>query len=95
MWFNMEVSLIKKDERSLELLIKDIDISLMYLLQLNLLNDKRVKNISVKKGHPLNREAYIYLLTDGSDPKIVMNDGLNGAAEITKSLKNELEKALS
>jgi DNA-directed RNA polymerase subunit L len=91
----MEVSVIKKDDKSLELLIKDIDISLMYILQLNLLNDKRVKNVSVKKGHPLTREAYIYLLTDGSDPKAVMNDGIDKATEITKSLKNELEKALS
>ncbi|MGC8557372.1 MAG: RpoL/Rpb11 RNA polymerase subunit family protein [Nitrososphaeria archaeon] len=91
----MEVSVIKKDDKSLELLIKDIDISLMYILQLNLLNDKRVKNVSVKKGHPLTREAYIYLLTDGSDPKSVMNDGIDKATEITKSLKNELEKALS
>ncbi len=91
----MEVSVIREDEKSLELLIKDVDISLMYLLQLNLLNDKRVKNISVKKGHPLTREAYVYLLTDGSNPKIVMSDGLNRASEITKSLKDELEKALS
>lgn len=91
----MEVSLINKDEKSIELLIKDVDISLLYLLQLNLLSDKRVKNISVKRGHPLSRDAYVYLLTDGSDPKAVMSDGLSRASEIAKSLKDELEKALS
>ncbi|MGC8569086.1 MAG: RpoL/Rpb11 RNA polymerase subunit family protein [Nitrososphaeria archaeon] len=91
----MKISVLNKTENSIELMFKNVDFSLLRIVQHALLEDKRVKNISVKRGHPLTKELYLYLLTDGSDPKQVLKEGIGRAREMTKSLKAELEKALS
>ena len=91
----MKISVISKTENSLELMFQEADFSLLRLIQTALLSDKRVKNIAVKKGHPLTKESYLFILTDGSDPKVVLKEGIEKAKNTAKSLKEELEKALS
>ncbi len=91
----MEISVVSRTDNSLELLLKNVDFSLLKIIQTNLIDDKRVKNISVKRGHTLTKEVYLFILTDGSDPKQVLKDGIERAKDMTKSLKEELENALS
>ncbi|MFP3304372.1 MAG: RpoL/Rpb11 RNA polymerase subunit family protein [Nitrososphaeria archaeon] len=87
--------MVSRTDSSLELVFKDTDFSLLRIIQTNLLNDKRVKNISVKRGHPLTKDVYLFILTDGSDPKLVLKEGIEKSKEMAKSLKEELENALS
>ncbi len=91
----MEISVISRTDNSLEIVFKNADFSLLKIIQTNLIDDKRVKNISVKRGHILTKEVYLFILTDGSDPKQVLKDGIEKAKDMTKSLKEEIENALS
>ncbi len=91
----MEISVVSRSDNSLELVFKDADFSLLKIIQTNLIDDRRVKNISVKRGHILTKEVYLFILTDGSDPKQVLKEGIEKAKNMTKSLKEELENALT
>ncbi len=91
----MRLSVIQRSENSLELKVEGLDISALYLIQEALIDDPRVKNIAVKRGHILTGESFLYILTDGSDPKDVLKNGISKASTITKSLKEDIEKALS
>jgi len=91
----LEISIVSKTDSSLEIVFKNTDFSLLKIIQTNLLNDKRVKNISVKRGHPLTKDVYLFILTDGSDPKQVLKEGIERSKDMAKSLKDELENALS
>lgn len=91
----MKLTVIQRSSDSLELKVEGLDVSALYLIQESLINDPHVKNIAVKRGHLLTGESYIYILTDGSDPKDVLKQGILKASTVAKSLKEDMEKALS
>lgn len=91
----MKLTVVQRTADTLELRVEGLDISALYLIQDSLIDDPRVKNIAVRRGHILTGELYLFLLTDGSDPKEVLKEGIAKASTVAKSLKEELEKALT
>ncbi|MDG7041111.1 MAG: hypothetical protein JRN19_00760 [Nitrososphaerota archaeon] len=90
----MDLKVIERSNDSLELSFTDMDISLLTLLQKLLLKDKRVKSASVKRVHPLTKENLLFMKTVGDDPKLILEETLDAAYNLTKGLKEDLISGL-
>jgi DNA-directed RNA polymerase subunit L len=87
-----EISDVKDNE--IELKIHDEDISVLYIIQHELLKEKSVDFAGVIQKHPLTNEHHMRVSTKRKDPMEVIQDASASAQEYSKDLLSMLKSAL-
>lgn len=87
-----EISDVKDNE--IELKIREEDISILYIVQHELLKEKSVDFAGVIQKHPLTKEYQMRVATKRKDPMEVMQDSSASAQEYSKELLGMIKSAL-
>ena len=84
------------NQNELELKLQDEDISIMYIIQYELLKERNVEFAGVPLKHPLIRDYTLRIVTKKSDPIESIRDvsitTSNYLKEIASTLKTNLKK---
>ena len=81
-------------DNELELKIREEDISVLYIVQHELLKEKSVDFAGVILQHPLIRDYKMRVATKRKDPMEVMQDAAASAADYSKELAGLIKAAL-
>ena len=87
-----EVSDVKDNE--IELKVREEDISVLYVVQHELLKERSVEFAGVIQKHTLTREYLLRVVTKRKDPMEVIQDASSSAAEYSKDLTGLIKSAL-
>jgi DNA-directed RNA polymerase subunit L len=87
-----EVTDIKDNE--IELKIREEDISILHILQHELLKEKSVDFAGVIQKHPLTKDYQLRVATKRKDPMEVIQDASTSAQEYSKDILNIVKTAL-
>ena len=87
-----EVSDAKDNE--VELKVRDEDISVLYVVQHELLKEKSVEFAGVVQKHPLAKEYQLRVVTKRKDPMEVIQDASSSAVDYSKELTSLIKSAL-
>jgi DNA-directed RNA polymerase subunit L len=90
----MRAEVLSAKENELELKLQDEDISVMYIIQHELLKEKGVDFAGVILKHPLTREYFIRVLTRKRDPFEVIQEASAKASEVMKELSVAIRPTL-
>ena len=82
-----------KDDQA-ELKIQEEDISVMYIVQHELLNDKNVEFAGVVLKHPLLRDYILRIAARKKAPMETIYEATANAAEIVKEISSTIKAAL-
>lgn len=88
----MEVELVNITDKEVELNIKDEDISILYILQHELLKDKNVKFAGFSLKHPLTLEYYFRVVAD--EPLEAILKAIKKAKTNVKELESSIKKVV-
>lgn len=88
----VEISDVKDNE--IELKIREEDISVLYIVQHELLKEKSVDFAGVIQKHPLAKEYQMRVTTKRKDPMEVIQDASTSAQEYSKELFSMIKSAL-
>lgn len=86
--------MLSAKENELELKLQDEDISVMYIIQHELLKEKGVDFAGVILKHPLTREYFIRVVTRKRDPFEVIQEASAKASEVMKELSGAIRPTL-
>lgn len=86
--------MLSAKENELELKLQDEDISVMYIIQHELLKEKSVEFAGVILKHPLTREYFIRVVTRKRDPFEVIQEASAKASEVMKELSGAIRPTL-
>lgn len=86
--------MLSAKENELELKLQDEDISVMYIIQHELLKEKNVDFAGVILKHPLTREYFIRVVTRKRDPFEVIQEASAKASEVMKELSVAIRPTL-
>ena len=86
--------MLSAKENELELKLQDEDISVMYIIQHELLKEKSVEFAGVILKHPLTREYFIRVVTRKRDPFEVIQEASAKASEVMKELSVAIRPTL-
>ena len=81
-------------DNELELKIREEDISVLYIVQHELLKEKSVDFAGVILQHPLIRDYKMRVATKRKDPMEVLQDAAASAADYSKELAGLIKAAL-
>ncbi|MDF2782618.1 MAG: rpoL [Nitrososphaeraceae archaeon] len=90
----MRAEVLSAKENELELKLQDEDISVMYIIQHELLKEKGVDFAGVILKHPLTREYFIRVVTRKRDPFEVIQEASAKASEVMKELSVAIRPTL-
>lgn len=90
----MRAEVLSAKENELELKLQDEDISVMYIIQHELLKEKGVDFAGVILKHPLTREYFIRVVTRKRDPFEVIQEASAKASEVMKELTGAIRPTL-
>ena len=90
----MRAEVLSAKENELELKLQDEDISVMYIIQHELLKEKGVDFAGVILKHPLTREYFIRVVTRKRDPFEVIQEASAKASEVMKELSSAIRPTL-
>lgn len=90
----MRAEVLSAKENELELKLQDEDISVMYIIQHELLKEKSVDFAGVILKHPLTREYFIRVVTRKRDPFEVIQEASAKATEVMKELSGAIRPTL-
>jgi DNA-directed RNA polymerase subunit L len=90
----MHAELANIKDNELELKLQDEDISIMYIIQHELLTEKNVEFAGVMLKHPLTREYIIRIITRKKDPFEIIEEATSKASEVIKDIIGMLKPAL-
>jgi DNA-directed RNA polymerase subunit L len=90
----MRAEVLSAKENELELKLQDEDISVMYIIQHELLKEKGVDFAGVILKHPLTREYFIRVVTRKRDPFEVIQEASAKASEVMKELSGAIKPTL-
>lgn len=90
----MRAEVLSAKENELELKLQDEDISVMYIIQHELLKEKSVDFAGVILKHPLTREYFIRVVTRKRDPFEVIQEASAKASEVMKELTGAIRPTL-
>ncbi len=88
----VEVTDVKDNE--IELKIREEDISILHILQHELLKEKSVDFAGVIQKHPLTKDYQLRVATKRKDPMEVIQDASTSAQEYSKDILNIVKSAL-
>ena len=89
---SVEITNIKDNE--IELKIREEDISILYVIQHELLKEKSIDFAGVIQKHPLTREYQLRMATKRKDPMEVIQDASASAQEYSKELLSIIKSAV-
>jgi DNA-directed RNA polymerase subunit L len=81
-------------DNELELKVREEDISILYIVQHELLKEKSVDFAGVILQHPLIKDYKMRVATKRKDPVEVMQDAAASAADYSKELASLIKAAL-
>ena len=87
-----EIADVKDNE--IELKIREEDISILYVIQHELLKEKSVEFAGVIQKHPLTNEYQMRVATKRKDPMEVIQDASTSAQDYSKDLISMIKSAL-
>ena len=90
----MLVKVVKEDSKNLEIDVIGADQSLLYIIQQELLNDKRVVFAAYNKPHPLLKSQKMQLIVKEGNPKKIFNESCVIAGEKASDTIGLLNKVL-
>ena len=90
----MHAEVLGAKENELELKLQDEDISVMYIIQHELLKEKSVEFAGVVLKHPLTREYFIRIVTKKKDPFEIIQEASTKASEIMREISGLIKPAL-
>lgn len=90
----MRAEVLSAKENELELKLQDEDLSVMYIIQHELLKEKSVDFAGVILKHPLTREYFIRVVTRKRDPFEVIQEASAKASEVMKELSGAIRPTL-
>jgi DNA-directed RNA polymerase subunit L len=88
----VEIADIKDNE--IELTIREVDISILYILQHELLKEKSMDFAGVIQKHPLTKDYQLRVTTKRKDPMEVIQDASSSAQEYSKELLSMIKSAV-
>jgi len=88
----VEIADIKDNE--IELTIREEDISILYILQHELLKEKSTDFAGVIQKHPLTKDYQLRVTTKRKDPMDVIQDASSSAQEYSKELLSMIKSAV-
>lgn len=90
----MQVEIADFKDNEIELKIREEDISVLYIVQHELLKEKSVDFAGVIQKHPLTKEYMMRVTTKRKDPMEVVQDASASAQEYSKELFSMIKSAL-
>jgi DNA-directed RNA polymerase subunit L len=81
-------------DNEIELKIHEEDISILYIIQHELLKEKSVDFAGVIQKHPLTKDYQMRVTTKRKDPMEVIQDASASAQEYSKDLLNMIKSSL-
>ena len=87
-----EISDVKDNE--IELKIREEDISILYIIQYEILKEKSTDFAGVIQKHPLTKEYHVTVTTRRKDPMEVIHDASTSAQEYSKELLSMIKTAI-
>ena len=88
----VDIADIKDSE--IELKIREEDISILYILQHELLKEKSMDFAGVIQKHPLTKDYQLRVTTKRKDPMEVIQDASSSAQEYSKELLSMIKSAV-
>jgi DNA-directed RNA polymerase subunit L len=88
----VEIADIRDNE--IELTIREEDISILYILQHELLKEKSTDFAGVIQKHPLTKDYQLRVTTKRKDPMEVIQDASSSAQEYSKELLSMIKSAV-
>jgi DNA-directed RNA polymerase subunit L len=88
----MEALIVDFKDNEVDLKIKEEDISVMYILQHELLQNKKVEFAGVVMRHPLTKECEMRVVTESGNPLDAIVDSTKAAREYVESLTQLFKK---
>jgi DNA-directed RNA polymerase subunit L len=90
----MLAEIIDIKDNQLELKLQEEDISIMYIIQHELLKEKSIEFAGVTLKHPLIKEYVVRIITKKKDPIEAIREASVSASEHIKELTSTLKTAL-
>jgi DNA-directed RNA polymerase subunit L len=90
----MQAEVLSTKDNELELSLQDEDISVMYIIQHELLKEKNVEFAGVVLKHPLTHEYFIRIVTKKKDPFEVIQEASTKASEMMREISGLIKPAL-
>jgi len=90
----MFVEIADVRDNEIELRIREEDISVLYILQHELLDQKSTDFAGVIQKHPLTKEYHLRVATKRKDPIEVIQDASTSAQEYSKELFSMVKSAV-
>ncbi len=87
-----EITDVKDNE--IELKIREEDISVLYVIQHELLKEKSIEFAGVIQKHPLTKDYHLRIATKRKDPMEVIHDASTSAQEYSKELLSMVKSAV-
>ena len=88
----MEATIVDFKDNEVDLNVKEEDIAIMYILQHELLSNKKVDFAGVALKHPLTKEYAVRIVTESGNPLDALVESTKAAREYVESL-TELVKS--
>ena len=89
----MFVEITDFKDNEIELKIREEDISILYVIQHELLKEKSIDFAGVIQKHPLTQDYQLRMATKRKDPMEVMQDASTSAQEYSKELLSIIKSA--
>jgi DNA-directed RNA polymerase subunit L len=90
----MFVEITDFKDNEIELKIREEDISVLYVIQHELLKEKSIDFAGVIQKHPLTQDYQLRMATKRKDPMEVMQDASSSAQEYSKELLSIIKSAI-
>jgi DNA-directed RNA polymerase subunit L len=90
----MFVEITDFKDNEIELKIREEDISILYVIQHELLKEKSIDFAGVIQKHPLTQDYQLRMATKRKDPMEVMQDASTSAQEYSKELLSIIKSAV-
>lgn len=88
----MEVRVLDFKDNELNMMVKEEDVGILYILQHELLQSKKVEFAGITLRHPLTKEYEMRIVTESGNPFDAIADSADAAREYIESLAQMLKK---
>ena len=90
----MQAEITDVKDNEIELKVREEDISILYIIQHELLKEKSVDFAGVVQKHPLTQDYEMRVATKRKDPMEVIQDASASAADYAKEFAGMVKSAL-
>ncbi|MBI5133138.1 MAG: hypothetical protein HZA83_00340 [Thaumarchaeota archaeon] len=88
----MEATVTDFKDHGVDIKVTEEDISIMYILQYELLQNKKVEFAGVVMKHPLTKEYEMRIVTESGNPLDALAESIKAATEYIESLTQLFKK---